>query len=359
MTKALIAAPFIPISKFAYSHRGAQGVIYADMIRNTGKDVTVNMSLDLYHPDFNEFDELYVYHGNDWGGDLNLFGGLKDFPYTFNFVNFSKFKGKVYSLAIDFPDYHAMLWHKIQLTIKAGVKPINPLWNEADWDNLLRMQREAVTVKHPGPETHKIVIGDSHAICLYRPGWMVNSVPHKTLHGALKEGLSSFCASLCPNPTHVDFYFGNIDVRHHLARQPVPEDAVCQLADEYVAQACDLHLKGVNVSIYELLPIEDPKRTIPKTGWFEGTPYFGSWEERKNLRDLFCDIIDGELGSSGPRFVRWTRPLLNEKDELDFRCMEQPKSVHLSRAFYPHWQGSEYGALNRAKNTSSSLDTFF
>ena len=70
---AVIAAPFIPISKQLHSHRAAQGAIYGDLLKHTGvEDLYVMMSLDRLR-DYNDFDTLYVYHGNDWGGDLNLF----------------------------------------------------------------------------------------------------------------------------------------------------------------------------------------------------------------------------------------------------------------------------------------------
>ena len=187
--KALVTAPFIPISKNMSSHRAAQGVIYADQLQQAGIDVYVNMSLERYVEDHNTFDEMYVYHGNDWSGHLNLFGGLKEFPHVDNFLNFSKFKGKVYSLVIDFPDYYDQLKHKVDLA-NAKNKEIDPRWNEVDWDNIKRMEQEAVTVL---PNTlniyDSISVGDSHAICMYRPKWMNLSVPFKTLHGALNMGV--------------------------------------------------------------------------------------------------------------------------------------------------------------------------
>ena len=95
---AIMNCPFIPIAARPQSHRGAQGVIYADMLKQTGVDIEINWGGKI--EDHNEFDEMYVYHGSDWTGGLNFFGGVKGFPYVENTRNFSQFKGKVYSVGI-------------------------------------------------------------------------------------------------------------------------------------------------------------------------------------------------------------------------------------------------------------------
>ena len=39
---AIMNCPFIPIAARPQSHRGAQGVIYADMLKQTGVDIEIN-----------------------------------------------------------------------------------------------------------------------------------------------------------------------------------------------------------------------------------------------------------------------------------------------------------------------------
>lgn len=362
----LVAAPFIPISYNIHSHRAAQGVIYADMLKRSGLDVHCNLSQPPhYRSDFNEFEALYVYHGNDWQGHLNLFGGLTDFPYIQNFVNFTQFKGKVYSLAIDFPDYYEQLKHKVDLR-KEKEKPINALWDNVDWENLKRMQWEAITVKRPGFVHPKIVIGDSHAICMYRPGWNIESIPFRTLHGALEIGLEKLWREFQGSTRHkdrtreVEFYFGNIDIRHHLCRQEYPVEAAKELAEKYVEQARKLQRKvGLRVGLYELLPIEDIKRTIPKTGYYLGKPYHGTWVERDVVRRVFRDELKHQVIGTcyrdgtedkgynpGTRVIEWVNPLYNTLGQLDFKCMELPKSIHLSRKSYPHWKGLDWNGID-------------
>jgi hypothetical protein len=200
--------------------------------------------------------------------------------------------------------------------------------------------------------TTKVVAGDSHAICMYRPGWFVNSVPFKTLHGALKEGLQSF---IQPHHEIAEFYFGNIDVRHHLMRQANPEQATRDLANRYYEQLSQLDL--AKVSAYELLPIENESRALPKTGYYKGTPFYGPWEHRETVRLIFKDEMKKLCAQGSVNFIEWTDYLKNDKGELDFEHMEKPKSVHLSRDSYPYWQGRKWSGLPEYK--PSTLEDFF
>ena len=68
-------------------------------------------------------------------------------------------------------------------------------------------------------------------------------------------------------------------------------------------------------------------------------------EIKKNLfvhdaRNKFNDYIEKEYG-----IIRWTQHLYNQKGELDFQYMEKPQSIHLSREFYPYWNGIEAAGL--------------
>ena len=353
--KALLTTPFTPISKNVSSHRSAQGVIYADQIKSSGVDLDIAMTGNIPE-DYNQYDELYVYHGNDWGGTLNMFGGVKEYGNIDEVIRLSKFKGKVYSIGIPYPDYYNMLKPRIDSTEGA-----HPDWKLVDWDNFQRIQNEADIV-HPNEMimSRSIAIGDSHAICMYRPGWQVNSVPFKTLHGALKTGLQSFIPE--GEFDNIEFYFGNIDVRHHLMRQDNPVDATKKLAVEYMRQAMMIADKyNAKVKVYELLPIENESRKLPKTGYYKGTPFFGSQGERNYTRLIFRDECEKyqAIGRHDPdvKVYRWVDRMINGKGELDFEYMEKPKSVHLSRNYYPHWQGLEWNGVRH--EVTNTLEDFF
>ena len=107
--RILITTPMAPISERITSHRAAQAVIYADQIASAygGWDVTVNFG--GVAEDYNEYDIVAVYHGNDWGGSVNMFGGVKAFGNIDQIARLSKFKGEVWSLDIHFPEYSKMI----------------------------------------------------------------------------------------------------------------------------------------------------------------------------------------------------------------------------------------------------------
>ena len=344
--KTLITSPFTPVSSNIHSHRAAQAAIYAEQISvENGGLVHLDRTGDIHH-DINSFDSIYVYHGNDWFGSLNLFGGMKNYGNIDNLIRFSKIEKtkKVYSLWIDHPKYSEMLEPRLN-------GEIHPDWHKVDWENLKYIENNAITVREI-ETVNRAVAGDSHAICMYRPGWFVNSVPFKTLHGALKEGLQTF---IQPHHEIAEFYFGNIDVRHHLCRQTDPEMATRDLANRYYTQLSQLDL--AKVYAYELLPIEHESRVLPKTGYYKGTPFYGSWEDRNRCRLIFKDEMRKLCAQGSVNFIEWVDPLLNDRGELDFECMEKPKSVHLSRNSYPHWQGRKWSGLS--ENKPATLEDFF
>jgi hypothetical protein len=344
--KTLITSPFTPVSSNIHSHRAAQAAIYAEQISvENGGLVHLDRTGDIHH-DINSFDSIYVYHGNDWFGSLNLFGGMKNYGNIDNLIRFSKIDKtkKVYSLWIDHPKYSEMLEPRLN-------GDIHPDWHKVDWENLKYIENTAWTIREI-EVVNRAVAGDSHAICMYRPGWFVNSVPFKTLHGALKEGLQTFIE---PRHEIAEFYFGNIDVRHHLCRQPDPEAATRDLANRYYTALSQLDL--AKVYAYELLPIENESRVLPKTGYYKGTPFYGSWEDRNRCRLIFKEEMRKLCAQGSVNFIEWVDPLLNDRGELDFECMEKPKSVHLSRNSYPHWQGRKWSGL--PENKPATLEDFF
>ena len=339
----LVTSPFTPVSSNIHSHRAAQAAIYAEQLSAEFGNVHLDRTGDI-HPDPGSFDQVYTYHGNDWFGSLNLFGGMKNYSNIDKLIRYSKLKAPVYSLWIDHPKYSEMLKPRLD-------GDIHPDWHLVDWENLKKLEDTAITIREI-ETTNRAVAGDSHAICMYRPGWFVNSVPFKTLHGAIKEGLKTFIE---PHHEIAEFYFGNIDVRHHLCRRPNPEQAARDLAKKYYEQLYQLDL--AKVYAYELLPIEHESRILPKTGYYKGTPFYGLWEQRNKCRLVFKDEMKKLCAQGGVNFIEWVDPLLNERGELDFECMEKPKSVHLSRNSYPHWQGRKWSGLPETK--LATLEDFF
>ena len=152
------------------------------------------------------------------------------------------------------------------------------------------------------------------------------------MFGALKRGLKSFIEPFGPQIKKLTLYFGNIDIRHHLMRQPDPAAALFAMLDEYEKQ-----IKALNMDYVELisaLPIENESRKLPKTGFYKGTPFAGTWEERTALVTMFNMRLEEICHRNGWEFYSHPNVYKNEKGELDFEVMEKPQSVHLARLYY-------------------------
>ena len=350
--KLLLTQPLSPVSNKIHSHKASQGTIYADQLKNAGMDVTVHMTGNQLF-DYNTYDTVALYHGNDWGGSLNLFGGLENYANIEYIIALSNFRGAVWSLVIDMPDYYGMLHPRVEKAIKDG-KKINRLLHDVNWAGLKDVQDRAITYDpNLAKRYDKIAIGDSHAICMYRPGWMNVSTPFKTLHGAINMGFDKFIPE--GEYKEIETYFGNIDIRHHLMRMPDPIQATKDLASRYMKECRVLQEQyGAKVRVWELLPIENESRVLPKTGYYKGVPYTGTQKERDNLRKIFkAEILENPFDIE---VYEWVDHMINDAGELDFEYMEKPKSVHLSRASYPHWQGLDW---NTPKVQSGGLELFF
>ena len=332
-----------PISNKIHSHKAAQAIIYADQIREAGHNVTINL-VNNKIKDYSSFDEIYFYHGSDWSGNLNLFGGIQAYPNQDYVSALSHFNGKIKSIIIDFPDYASMFTDRLT---KADMT-----WDNVHWENLRKLQNEATTVDPNTVKRYKnIAFGDSHAISMYRPGWEKVSVPFSTLHGSINRGFETFIPE-GGSYDRIETYFANIDIRHHLCRFDDSITEAQKLATRYVEETNRIADKySASVTMWEPLPIEDESRKVPKTGYYKGTPFFGTWQQRTDVRKAFIDIL-----AKSDRLYSWTEPLMNTKGELDFEVMEKPQSIHLSRASYPHWQGIEW--TEEVKETNA-LDEFF
>ena len=334
--KYLFTMPRGPVTKKISSHKGAQGWIYFSMCQELDLDVTMNDGTQ----NLNDYDALILYHGNDWFGSLNLFGGMtKDNGK--GFYDLSQFQGKIYSCGMDFPDYHAQIQKRIDSKAKR-----DPIWEVIDVSRLEEMMNESITMTFPNlPVAKHFIAGDSHAIGLYRPGYAVNSVPFTTLNGALNKGLETFLVD--KEFDSIGFYFGAIDIRHHLVRLGADPR---ELAERYVNACVEIHEKTETpIEIYVPLPIEHEERKIPKTGYYKGQPFWGTWEERNRTRNIFIDELKcrcaehfGHSSNKRSVFVNyWTDYLEDEDRSLMFDKMEKPRSVHLSREHYPYWTGQE------------------
>ena len=88
------------------------------------------------------------------------------------------------------------------------------------------------------------------------------------------------------------------------------------------------------IEVVASLPIENESRKLPKTGYFKGKPFWGTWEERDSVHKVFNEALNLECQKNGFSFITWPDNFTNEAGELDFRYMEKPRSVHVSPEHY-------------------------
>jgi hypothetical protein len=252
-------------------------------------------------------EEIFVDHGVNFGGSLNLFGGYEQ--KLEDRIKAALKAERVWSLDIDMPDYAGML------AARKDAPSAYLLALLQEW------QRKAKTLR---------------SIDLALP-WLTTAwAPHnsmvvkengKTLYGQASTGFPYVREHLerCPWLQGVTMVFGNIDVRHHL----------CRLGTEWRDIFREWKRFGDSLGIkveYSLpWPVEFEGRKLPKTGWYRGQPFWGSQAERAELVQQIHSFMEGENMVSVKFPTQWFDL---SPEEYAKERMERPQSVHLSPQFY-------------------------
>lgn len=306
------------ISPKISSHKGAWAHMLCNQLQNAGYSnaevITSNQT------DWNDYDAILIDHGMEFKGTFNIFGGSNDDLYHQLTRLFSPVKK--YSLHHDMPD----IGNLIQSRLNAGTDLFKTLETriEEARELCLNIQR----IDHID-KTEKLCFGDSHSFGMYQAGYMCQRHDGLTAHGALKRGLQSY---VYPWVKSLTVYMGNIDVRHHLMRQSNPLDSVKTLLKKYEEELIGLGIS--DIEIVNVLPIENESRPLPKTGYYKGTPFAGTWSERNALVNQINVGIDDMAQRNNWKVYKHPEVYFNAKEELTFDVMEKPKSVHISREYY-------------------------
>ena len=185
-------------------------------------------------------------------------------------------------------------------------------------------------------KTTKLCFGDSHSFSMYQAGYMTSRNDGLTLFSILRDGVKEKILEKSgintDELTHLTFYAGNIDIRHHLCRREDMEKATKVMVIYLADQLSKLNIPNIEIS--HAIPIENESRKLPKTGYYKDTPFYGSWQERTELVKIFNETVDSVCEQYGWKALSWPENILNDKKELSFDAMEKPQSVHLSREFY-------------------------
>lgn len=268
------------------------------------------------------YDEVWLYLGMEFNGALNLFGGAS----SENAERLVKLLAaqKVSFLSTEPGTCEAPLLGTIAKE-RCGKKGTSLEWQEAPWDKLDQLCRQMDIISQP--KQPNMVVGDSHALSLYDGQAIVNRWDHKTLHGALKEGLTQFFPSYDYLWQRVTLCFGNIDLQHHLAR--LGKSATVSLAEKYVTQAAEI--KADLVELAELLPVFPETRKLATTGYYKGKPWGGSYAERNELRTIFnAHLKSSAEGYPHLKVLRWPEYIYSSDGSFNVALMEKPRGPHLS-----------------------------
>lgn len=325
---ALVISPLYPISDAVdTSHRAGWARYLANEL-DCGLVTTQSMSVV---DTLKRGDELYCYHGMEFKGQLNLQSGLtEEILARVKRVLDAKKRGvKFYSLDVPMPDYGALLEAR-------GM-------DETSSEALTKLCRSAGKILAPNLRPKRLVIGDSHALSQYTKGSTIVRNDGQTLFGALcrPDGLMEDIKILdfewevqFKDVELLTVYYGNIDVRHHLMRQQDPKAAIKELVDNYGKQLENLRMKTGDIEIVLPLPIEDESRPIPKSGWYKGAAFAGSWSERHQIRLELRDQLKRMAKKRGFKVYEHPKHFTGKDGKLTFEVMEKPRSVHIRPSEY-------------------------
>jgi len=288
------------------SQGGGYGLIQTKMLFDEHPHDTV----DVNPPPsmWGNYDLLYVCEGvNFVEGSFNVPGGPQPL-HTEKMKAIAEFKGELrYSNSIfDFNKFNQRL--KVEGTF--------PETNTISWYN---------TFLAHGLVSRKGVIGDSHALSVWKPGHSLDFTAGRTLHGFLKR---ETVEEINSRFDEVILYFGNIDLRFHLMRQENPQQATADLFNRYVEFAKQLK----KATLVELLPVEHESRKIPGTGLYKKQPFFGTREERMQVREIANEIIN----NSGLEVIQWPSEWIDSDGTKMLDILEMKQSVHLRPKQYPY-----------------------
>lgn len=315
--KVAVYSPNGSISKHDHSHRSAWPKMVLASHGITDFVLQPDDSLAYY-------DEVWLYLGMEWGGALNLFGGASD-ENAERLLKILEAKNLRYLCLKQGEDVCPLLG---SIAVERTKGKVGPAWASASWGKLDEACMASLPVNQASHSN--VIVGDSHALCLYDGQSIIYRHDHKTLHGALLSGLDSFYPSFDYLFKRITLCFGNIDLQHHLIRLGGNTTAI-ELAKEYVDQASKLQHE--QIEIMELLPVFDETRKIATPGFYKRRPWTGTWAERNSLRILFNHQLRLEAAKhDNIKVIPWPEYIFNEDSSFNQAYMEKPRGVHLSWA---------------------------
>jgi len=227
-----------------------------------------NNNVDILNEndDWNNYDLLVINEGVNYKtGVYNFFGGVSEKTIT-RLLKLKDFKGDLFSIN-EKVDYNDMCKKRKELI---------------DYRSIEFRIPEVLDVSKL---SNSLILGDSHSLSVFKPGYCVSRNDGKTLHGFLKEGIKSYIDS---SVSKLVFYAGNIDIRFHIIKYGI--DSIVDMILDLERQLKELNIN--DISLVELLPIENESRKIPGTGKYKGCNFVGTSEERLEMVLFFNKMLN-------------------------------------------------------------------
>lgn len=312
------------------SHKGGWARLLKCQLKNMGYD---SVKILDNKDSILEYGIIIFDLGAEFSGALNMFGGLDEKVFK-RLKEIKDFTGDLYSWRNELPSLLTLSGRKSNASSCEEFKqtPETFLQETQNVLNKTKVFRHAY-------KTNKVLIGDSHTPSVWTPEYMIERQDGRTLHGMLKKiELNGILDSLLQY-IHIDdilIHVSSIDIRHHLMRQPKPEISTVELAQTLMAVLNDLRMMAgfKNVTVVHTMGIEDESRELPKTGYYKGTAFYGSWEERNRIRNIYNAMLDEVSVHFGFNILKFPDYFFDKTGKLKFDFMEKPQSIHTSPEFY-------------------------
>lgn len=321
----LIANPFTPIPKSPKSHVRGWALHWADIL---GLDQT---SIALSGDSLADAETIYIDHGvNTFPGQLNLFGGVND-----------NVADRIIDILINTDativglDYSMSEMGYVDNLIKRiGQPTFSSKLSPAMLEELGKVFASAEHSTQMDWFSGSVAIGDSHTTSYASSGQIVERANGMTLFSALRDKTFRIAAEKYADlsPEIITLVAGSIDIRHHLMRQDHPIQATRELMKAFVQEA--EYISGELLCEVELacpVPVEFEGRKVPKTGFYKGSAFAGTQEERAELTEVAIDTLTGLWSNVVSPPHDW---YVMDPEQYAKENMELSSSVHIAPTKY-------------------------
>lgn len=271
--------------------------------------------------DLSTYGTLYWEHGVNFGGSLNLFGGVTD-EIVDKMEQLVNFKGNLFSLDFPMPNYGEQLEKRI------GQATCSPRLTKSLLDAFKARLNSSQTLLQSQLDLANLAVGDSHATAFALPGSKVLRTNGMTLYGALAKGEFIKQIMSCKKmPKRVTLVAGSIDFRHHIGRQANTTKSIEDLCDNYSQIVTFIKDEfGISVEIASPVPVEYEARRLPQTGYYKDRPFCGSMASRREWTNYFIDLIGCDNRIVSPPKEWYSM----DGEEYAKQHMELGSSVHIA-----------------------------